>query len=51
MENFPPKIDIENRDRDKIRDRYRDITKTKDRDITRDKNQEEITLSEEDLPF
>lgn len=53
VENFPPKIDIEieNRDRDKIRDKYRDIIKTKDRDITRDKNQKEMTLSEEDLPF
>ena len=51
VENFPPKIDIENRDRDIIRDRYRDIIKTKGREITRDKNQKEITLSEEDLPF
>lgn len=51
VENFPPKIDIENRDRDIIRDRYRDIIKTKGREITRDKNQKEITLSDEDLPF
>ena len=51
VENFPPKIDIENRDRDIIRDRYREIIKTKGREITRDKNQKEITLSEEDLPF